>query len=299
MRIIFDRSAFHGDCFDDLIASPLGRKVAGNRVTVFHTPIFIDETLSTLGSSRAGDRWRDELKFCADICNGGVFLTKDDIWHNELVCGDGPDARRTFPDRRTRRYERSLEDILETLRTVAATDDLSGPWEAGRLEREKTYRKKDGQHGLFREARTTYSEKLRLGANPWQSWAEVRRTDLLPTGRSMVKLVSKRHAAKLADIWAQRPDYFPFYTAFIEGMLYSLYYAMTEQNSKLDRNAQADYEQLAYLVWADVIVSNDQSFLTKAFDAIWRPRGKHLYSSQQFTGLLRELSDNAEYLDNE
>ncbi len=34
----------------------------------------------------------------------------------------------------------------------------------------------------------------------------------------------------------------------------------------LDDNARADYEQLAYLTWADLIVSNDTRFLLDAFN---------------------------------
>jgi hypothetical protein len=53
MRVIFDRSAFHGDNFTALADSPLRKLVAGKQVSVFHTPVFLDETIASFGSSGA------------------------------------------------------------------------------------------------------------------------------------------------------------------------------------------------------------------------------------------------------
>lgn len=55
-------------------------------------------------------------------------------------------------------------------------------------------------------------------------------------------------------------------------------------------NAQADYEQLAYLNWADVFVSNDEGFLASAFADLWRPRNKRLLTCQEFVGLVERLA---------
>jgi hypothetical protein len=48
MRVIFDRSAFHGERFVVLRDSPLQGLVNAKRVTVIHTPIFLEETITTL-----------------------------------------------------------------------------------------------------------------------------------------------------------------------------------------------------------------------------------------------------------
>jgi hypothetical protein len=86
------------------------------------------------------------------------------------------------------------------------------------------------------------------------------------------------------------PARFPFYTAFVEGLLYSLWYAAVEHGKPIDDNAQADYEQLAYLTWADVFVSNDMKFQREAFNEIWRPRGKRFESAESFSQLMQRLS---------
>jgi hypothetical protein len=72
--------------------------------------------------------------------------------------------------------------------------------------------------------------------------------------------------------------------------LYSGYYAAIEHNRPIDRNAQADFEQLAYLIWADIVVSNDEGFYRSAFQTLWAPRGKRMESAQSFAALLQALA---------
>jgi len=76
MRVIFDRSAFHGANFETLTNSPLQGLVASGRVSVFHTPIFLDETIQSYGSKHTSDDWRAHLAFAVEICNGGIFWQK-------------------------------------------------------------------------------------------------------------------------------------------------------------------------------------------------------------------------------
>ena len=61
MRVIFDRSAFHGERFESLRTSPLHKLVAAGAVTVIHTPIFLEETVATFGKTGAQGEWRQHL----------------------------------------------------------------------------------------------------------------------------------------------------------------------------------------------------------------------------------------------
>ncbi|MCI0424198.1 MAG: hypothetical protein L0312_34155, partial [Acidobacteria bacterium] len=56
-------------------------------------PVFLEETLSAFGSSRGAKDWQRHLEFALDVCNGGIFLDKEQIWHNELVAGRGDLSR--------------------------------------------------------------------------------------------------------------------------------------------------------------------------------------------------------------
>jgi hypothetical protein len=293
MRVIFDRSAFHGDGFTAIEGSAIRKLVKENRVLIFHTPIFLDETISSYGSSRASDDWKAHLAFAVDVCNGGVCLSKDEIWRNELVRGQGMNARYLFPNKPNKDYD-SLPRFLHRLRQVAVSGDLQKEWLDSKAEREEAQEKRNNQQGIFRDVRTTIAEALKTGrvkGNPKDyPFAEFLKSEFVHTGRIFMGIVDSRRSESLADQWAQNPARFPYYSAFIEGVLYSGYYAAIEHNLALDRNAQADFEQLAYLTWADVIVSNDQKFFRSAFQTLWAPRGKRLETSESFAALMDKLA---------
>ena len=129
-------------------------------------------------------------------------------------------------------------------------------------------------------------------AEPLDSYtfAELYDTVFLHTGRDLMDRVCARRAAHLADQWARCPQRFPFYNAFVEGMLYAYHHAVTKQNDPVDENAQLDYEQLAYLTWADIVVSNDERFFRQAFEAIWKPRGKRFETAESFAALANRVA---------
>lgn len=282
MRIIFDRSSLHGDRFQILVNSPLRRLVKSRQLEVFLTPVLTQETLEQYGSGRAGDEWREHLSFGIEICNG-VFLDKSEIFRNELVCGRGTAARYLFPERQTRRYGKSKAQVLDRLQLVANTcdRDLAQPWKQGKAQRDDLQRKKSAQKAYYNKVRQDISDALRRGYVR-SSWQDHLNIDFLPAGRHFMKVVDKGRQLELADMWARDPWRYPFYSAFVQGLVYTLYHAAEEHNAKIDRNSQADYEQLAFLTWADAVVSNDAKFFRQAFDALWKPRGKRIFTAQEF-----------------
>ena len=88
LRVVFDRSAFHGDRFDALNASSLPSLVSRGKAQVHHTPTFLEETLRTR-SSRAP--WKEHLKFALQLDDRFLFRELGDIWTQELVMGRGVD----------------------------------------------------------------------------------------------------------------------------------------------------------------------------------------------------------------
>jgi hypothetical protein len=293
MRVIFDRSAFHGERFAALAASPLLQLVASKRVVITHTPVFLDETLSSFGSARAGDEWCTHMAFALDVCNGGIFLDKEQIWHNELVCGRGPFARHLIPERPSKNYG-SRPRLIETIRQRIATGDLSKEWAESAAEREDAQQKRTNQKAISREVREEVADGLRTrrltGSLAGYPFKQFQKSEFTHTGRLLMGLVDSRRAEALAAQWERAPTRCPFYSAFVEGFLFHGYHAAVEHNQRIDRNAQADYEQLAYLTWADLVVSNDEGFFRAAFDAIWRPRGKRLESAESFAMLVERLA---------
>jgi len=64
---------------------------------------------------------------------------------------------------------------------------------------------------------------------------------------------------------------------------------MVEPNERIDRNTEADIELLMYLPHADVVVSNDLRFLRRAFDTLWKPKGKSLFATEEFTDWISHI----------
>jgi hypothetical protein len=283
MRVIFDRSSFHGDRFQALVNSPLRSLARSRQLIVLLTPVFIAETLDQYGSEQnAGTMWREHLKFAAEICNGGIFLTTFEIWHNELVSGRGASARYLFPERRTRRYDESAADMLARLIAIANTGDLDRQWRAGAARREDVHHKKDQQRAHYARVRAEVSDALRSNSYAHSRWEDYLRSQFLNVGRGLMKRVHGSRQSELGDMWAQAPWRYPFYSAFVQGFMYALYNAGERHNDKIDRNAQADYEQLAFLTRADAIVSDDLSFMRHSFDTLWAQDGKRFFTARQF-----------------
>lgn len=61
---------------------------------------------------------------------------------------------------------------------------------------------------------------------------------------------------------------------FVINMLYISHSAATKPNDTIDLNAQVDLDLMTRLPRTDALVSNETGLLRKAFDDMWRPRGK-------------------------
>jgi len=82
---------------------------------------------------------------------------------------------------------------------------------------------------------------------------------------------------------------YPYFTQFVINRLYIAHHAMTKNNDALDNNAQVDLDLMTHLLRADVIVSNETGFLKCAFDDLWKPRRKVLFTSSEFADFIQKL----------
>lgn len=290
-RVIFDRSAFHGSNFESLRDSSLKRLCGAGIIAVFHTPNFLNETLGAFGARRE-TVWQEHLRFAVEVCNGGIFLEKEEIWHEELMSGRGQLARRLLPKRPSRRFD-SAPRVLAKLAAKAATGDLSVEWRETQAARDEAYEKTLNQRLTATGMRQEVAKAMREGGVKGNlsdaSFPNFRRSTRKELGAELMPIVSKTRASKLASMWFQNQSRYPYYSAFVDGLQYSLFRAAAEHERSIDRNAQADFEQLGYLTWADMIVTNETKFMRDAFDVIWRPRGKRIETAQGFAELVGKL----------
>ena len=132
-----------------------------------------------------------------------------------------------------------------------------------------------------------YSEQKHGKAIPFERFAE---RELDRSGREFIEaLVECRDPKAVANRWSRDKAAYPYFTTFVANMTYMGYCAATRPNDKIDLNAQADLDLMTHLLRADALVSNETGFLRNAFNEIWRPRGKVLFTSQEFATFIKKL----------
>jgi len=114
----------------------------------------------------------------------------------------------------------------------------------------------------------TFAEYYRSNADNYASFL----IEGLALDRPQIKL----------DAWRRDPQKFPHFTAFVELYTYVPYDAQRNQNSRLDSNWLPDAEQLCFLVDVDAIVSSECGFMSRAFEALWQPRQKRIFTPEEF-----------------
>lgn len=284
-RVIFDRSAFHGDDFQRLKGSRLETLCRHGLIRVFHTPIFLEETLDMYGTKQH-EMWC-QLPFVLGICNGGIFRPIRKIWHDELVRNRGLGARILWNAKERRRFENALQRGY-------TSDGHWIDWVATASERDDKHGKKANQKQTYGEVRQELPKLLKEKGHqqPLAScqYIDYRKSELDIYGRAVIESqVHSKNNLALQDRWSRHKERFPFMTAFTDGFIYAGYYAAIKQNSPIDRNAQADYEHMTYLHHADILVSADARFQRDAFMELWEPRGKVLYTPEEFIQFIDQL----------
>ena len=93
-----------------------------------------------------------------------------------------------------------------------------------------------------------------------------------------------------ANRWDGNRYGYPYLTQFAENIVYKELLFMRDHSMGIDMNAQPDLDIMTFLLDADVFVTNEHGFARRAFDDIWRPRGKRLMTSAEFANHLRSLS---------
>jgi len=58
---------------------------------------------------------------------------------------------------------------------------------------------------------------------------------------------------------------------------------------KIDINDKSDAEQLAYLEWGDIFVSDDEKFMKEAFHLLYGKSQKRFMSSAEFIAFIKQI----------
>lgn len=288
LRVVFDTNAFTPENFDLLANSPLLQLCRIGRVVPVYGHVFLEEVWRSYGNEgkrvHLVERWIPFIVDTVDrLCED--FIT---IWHRELVQGRG---------RKTNIFMKPAKQVplLRNLRTVPA-DGTWKAWHASQTERMVEDNKRTAQREVSKAIRqevadwrkaVSYSEQKHGKVIPFVEFVE---REIDRTGREFVEaLIECLDPRVVADRWTRDKAAYPYFTTFVENMIYTGYYAATRPNEKIDLNAQADLDLMTHLLRADVLVSNETGFLRNAFNDIWRPRGKVIFTSPEFADFTKKL----------
>lgn len=273
VRVVFDSNIFSLDNFELLEKSPLRRLFAVRRVVPVYGHVFIEETLRAYGAAGKRDflvtRWLPFIvATCDRICNDF-----NDIYHEELVCGRGPHARKLMPRRDYERFKESIPNI--------PLDGNWRVWHASKAELDTEDEKRAAQRKISKEIREEV--KYQPSKQSLPDFKKFFQSEIDHAGQAFISAIIKaRNPDAIADRWVLYKSYYPYFTEFVRDMLYMAYYAMTKPNAPIDLNAQADLNVMAHLIQGNILVSNEKGFLRIAFDDLWKPRGKVLMTGPEF-----------------
>jgi hypothetical protein len=292
MKVIFDRPAFDGVRFDALEGSRLLQRTREAKLSVFYTTVFLDETVRTASST--GARAQGVLKrrwpFLVSICNGGWFrplLIPDEsfpglksIFEEEFEGGEKAGDWLLVPDSDRRKVEEELTRPLKESRPIPELENARPIYGQIQQTREQNWaafvalrqqRLPPGQPHLPLEP---FAQYYRLNAEEFASCV-------------IGQLPALDQPERKLDAWKRDPEKFPHFTAYVQLYAYVHYDPQLPHQPPMDPNCLADAEQLCFLEDVDAMLSFDQGFMKRAFEAVWEPRGKRLFTPEEFVDQLQ------------
>ena len=285
---MLDSNVFTACHFDRLYNSPIKRLQNAGRVDLVYSAVMLEETLRAHArpSTRKDlvDRW---LPFILDTAPRlGDEITS--IWQKELIQGDRSEA--AFYMSRDK-----YDSTVAELQTISAHSD----WPVLKAA-EKDIHNDD----LLKKARRAKSLAMREEARKKAEEAGVpklgrenvgavieRSTPLMEhIGPDLIeRFVSPENWRDVSTRWASNKVAYPFFTEFVRNEVFREILFMTDHSVRVDSNAQADLDILTCLLHADALVTNETAFMRTAFDHLWRPRGKVIFTSAEFAEFLSRL----------
>ena len=87
-------------------------------------------------------------------------------------------------------------------------------------------------------------------------------------------------------VWHERRSELTFTERYLRAWWSTIYLPLVDHQIKVDKNDKADAEQLSFLEWADIFVSDDRAFVPRAFSLLFPEGDKMLLTSPEFIAKL-------------
>ena len=264
MKIILDKSIFHGEKFNLLLKSPLLKLANSFKLSIYGSPILIEETLR-LWFKGQRDIASKQLKYILDITNARWFRSREEIWAHELNLSARPDKY----------FFMSNKEVEETKGNLAhkiIKGNLDPDEEPEfRQQLAEQYRKDNNIRNICLKMRADVSDKLKKQGktrkNITQGFTEyyLQNVDLIGTEIIHSHLSGLTSIDNCIQSWKSNKDRYPYLTLWVKAFLFVSFHAMSMPNDRVDRSAVRDIGQLVDMQGLDVIVSDDNRFMKSAF----------------------------------
>jgi hypothetical protein len=262
-KIIFDRSIFHGNDFEKLQKSKIKECVRRSKVQVCFTVAFWEETLRLVNKDKR--KLEEQLNFLFSIDTGFWFRDIRSIIECECKVG---------------RFL-ALNDYFFTYAEIQSKRELflgiaDGSVPTGSANEEY----KRSVYPMMKRRVEKINEVRKSCKSKYIDFDDFYRSERARFEKE-IKSAHKINMLNLSDC--------PFTGSYLKAYM-TCYYPHIKSAHAQDRNNRMDAEQLAYLIYADVIVSNDNKFMRDAFGVLHGAcPSKKILSLDEFIPKLEEI----------
>lgn len=287
IKIILDKSIFHGEKFNLLLESPLFKLANSFKLSIYGSPILIEETLR-LWFKGPRDIAVKQLNYILDITNARWFRSREEIWVHELDL-------MTRSDKYFFMSNKEAEEIKGNLAYKIIKGNLDPSEEPEfRQQLAEQYRKDSIIRDSCLKMRADVSDKLKKQGKARKDTKQEFNEYYLQNIDSIGVEMIHRHLSGLANIedriqsWKSNKDRYPYFTLWIKAFLFITFHAMSMPNDRVDRNAIRDIGQLVDMQGLDLIVSDDNRFMKVAFLEFYRDQ-KQFMNLTDFLDFIAKL----------
>jgi hypothetical protein len=270
-RILFDRSIFHKEKFELLKTSSLTRQVKHNNIRVFFTSTFIEETL-TRSLDNMGE-FASHWNFIISLQGAKWFKPGDQIVEIELSNNIEGEYYYLVPKGLIRFLLRNVKDFIAGKLSESEFKSIA---------EEVDKNKKDRQE--FRKLRVDSRSEVKPGNYNFDEYVESNAELFIE------KSLTRNHedSPKSLDTWRKHRAQCRFTELFLRAWLSTVFLPLSNHTLRVDLNDSTDAEQLAYMTWADTMISDDTRFMKAAFDLLFQGTGKKILTLREFLEYLPE-----------
>ncbi len=271
MYFLFDRSIFHGDKFEHLVQSSLLRLVKSNTVRIYFTPTFIEETLQFGLKHRA--ELEQQLKLLFSLNSVHWFRPTESVIKAELGL----------------EYSQSLYYLLTDEEIAShiygAYSYIVGKFPQDILNEAKSeIARNKAIRERFRIQRLALRKKVPYKKYDFDSFFEDHVEWLIQEGLMKYHPNSANYLLR----WRGSREFCKFTEQYLKGWMSTIFLPLVNRSLPVQSNDRADATQLAYLTWADAIVSDDMKFMKEAFQLLHSPP-KQFFDLTSFIQYLSKL----------